>query len=202
MKNYTIIIIMILAISIASVGNVFAAPATVDYPVLLSVEYVPRKGPVFTFRVSGDLSKADLNGFVHVEDGADFELYCMQVDEETVKCTAPKVVQDVNVVVYLGEYIFWAYVPPARFSTPSSSSSMEYCYNVYDWMLDYSGDWMSFGTYCQDNLAEYGDWIYWYNPGWDDYYDYEFLPGTPECLFIIVEDAYYYPICPENEFPV
>ncbi len=100
-----------------------------------------------------------------------------------------KKVQDVNVVLYLGENVYWTYVPPAH----------QYCYNVYDWTLAEDIEWMSFGTHCQNTPADYGDWIYWYNPGWEDYYDYIFLPGTPDCLFTINEDAFYYPYCPEEE---
>jgi hypothetical protein len=193
MKKYLFTILVLLTMLFTSVGVAFAAPVGSGYPALLGVEYVPRSGPVFTFGVNGKLSKANLKGYVHVDGSADFGLHCTQVDEATVRCTTSKKVQDVNVVVHLGEFVFWAYVPPAYV--------VQYCYNIYDWTLDESNDWMSFGTHCQNTPAEYGDNINWYNPGWEGYYDYEFLPGTPECIYTINEDAYYYPYCPEDDFP-
>ena len=44
-------------------------------------------GPKFTFHVSGEFSKDELNsGYVTVQGGETYPLYCAQVDAETVIC--------------------------------------------------------------------------------------------------------------------
>jgi hypothetical protein len=115
-----------------------------------------------------------------VEGGGDYDLYCSQVDDETVRCTASKKVYG-KVVVMFGGSTFWTSV--TEYTGPSN-----YCYNVYDY--DTSFTWKNYGTHCQENPAEYGDTVPWYNPDWDEYYDAEFLPEYG-CAGI-VEDAYYY----------
>jgi len=186
MKKYLITILVLLSMLVIQVGTVAAAPAASGVVTLISVEYVPKKGPVFTFSVSGNFSKSDLKGSLHVEGGADYDLHCTQVDESTVKCNASQKVAGINVSVTWGGSTFWAYVPEAP-------PPAQYCYNVYDYDLDYV--WQSYGTHCQDTPAQYGDQIPWYNPDWDDSYDAIFLPEGPSCSGI-VEDAYYYPyIC-------
>lgn len=185
MKKQIVAVLVALAMMFTSAGVVFAAPNTAGYPTLQSVIYVPVKGPVFTFSVSGKLSKADLKGYVHVNGGADFDLYCVQVDEGTVKCSAPKAVEDVNVVVHLGIYVFWTYVPPARLPSPS-----EYCYSVWDY--DEFGVWHDFGPYCQSSPAGYGDTVTLdVNPYFPGSWVYVFMPEGLPCVDI-VGDAYYF----------
>jgi hypothetical protein len=72
------------------VGTVAAAPLAAGTATLVGVEYVPGKGPVFTFSVSGKLSKADLKGSLQVEGGANYDLHYTKVDDSTVTCTASK----------------------------------------------------------------------------------------------------------------
>ncbi len=193
MKKYPVTILVLLSMLVIHVGVVSAAPAASGTITLVGVEYVPGKGPVFTFNVSGNFSKGKLKGTLHVEGGADYDLHCTQVDEDTVKCNASQKVAGANVSVTWGGSTFWAYVPEAP------PASTEYCYSVYDW--NFPGpyvEWVNFGTYCQDTPATYGDVITWYNPGWNDTFDYEFLPESPnpQCSFHHSGDAYYYPLCP------
>lgn len=183
MKKYLITILVLLSMLIIQVGAVAAAapmaPGTIT---LVSVGH-GFKGPIFTFSVSGDFSKKELKGTVYVQGGADYGLHCGQVDDTKVTCTTSDKVSDVNVTVTFGGSTFWTYVPGAP------TEPTQYCYNVYDYGLDYV--WQSYGTHCQDDPAQYGDEIPWYNPVWDDYYDAIFLPEGPFCSGI-VEDAYYY----------
>ena len=72
--------------SLMLIGTAAAVPQGAGTATLVSVQYVPGKGPVFTFSVSGKFSKANLKGSLHVKGGADYDLYCTQVDKSTVKC--------------------------------------------------------------------------------------------------------------------
>ena len=184
MKKYLVAILVVLTMLVAQVGIVAAAPMADGIVTFAGVQYVAGKGPVFTFKVSGKFSKAQLKGSLHVENGADFTLHCTQVDAKTVTCNVSQKVSGVNAVVTWGGATFWVYVPEA----PTVQS--EYCYNVYDYDLDYV--WQSYGTHCQGVPAQFGDMIPWYNPDWDDYYDAIFYWEGPICSGI-VEDAYYYP---------
>src|SRR5262245_11669622 len=74
MKNYILIILVVIAMLGMQVGTAAAASSSIT---LISVEH-GYQGPVFTFRVSGEFSKAELKGFLHVENGADYDLYCKQ----------------------------------------------------------------------------------------------------------------------------
>jgi len=182
MKKYLVTILVLFSMLLTQVGIAAAAPSADGTATLVSVEH-GLKGPVFTFSVSGKFSKTELKGFLQVQGGDDYSLYCTQVDESTVKCTTSDKVSGVNVVLSWGGGTFWAFVPEA----PPAA----YCYNVYDY--DRTITWKIYGTYCQDYRAEYGDTIPWYNPDWDDYFDAVFLPE--HICAGIVEDAYYYPFC-------
>ena len=72
------------------IGTVSAAPLASGTATLVGVDYIPGKSPVFTFSVNGHFSNSELNGSLHVEGGRDFALHCLQIDANTVKCTAPK----------------------------------------------------------------------------------------------------------------
>ncbi len=198
MKKLIVVMIVVLSMLVMFVGTVSAAPFTSGTATLISVDYIPGKGPVFTFQVSGHFSNADLKGALHVEGGADFDLYCTQVDSSTVKCTVSKNAAGKRVSLSWGGSTFWTSVPNA----PAES-----CYNVYDW--NYTGDpfgpftnWVNYGTVCQERPAKYGDSINWYNPVWGHNYDYDYLPQSPNdpsCTTAPVSgDAYYYPYCPPS----
>lgn len=176
---YTILFLLALLVSL--VGTAAAAPLESGTAVLVGVEYVPSKGPVFTFSVNGKFSKSELKGKLSVQNGSNYGLYCTQVDEDTVTCNTSKEVSGVNVTFSWGGSTFWTYVPPAQ-----------YCYTVYDYNPDFV--WQSYGTHCQVTPAQYGDEIPWYNPDWNDEYDAVYSPMGPYCSGIH-EDAYYYPWC-------
>ncbi|WKZ48195.1 MAG: hypothetical protein QY306_02365 [Anaerolineales bacterium] len=171
-----------------SSGVVSAAPSAASAPTLISAEAI-KPGTVFLFQVSGKLAKSQLNGSVHVVNGEDYDLYCSQVDAETVRCTTPRMVQG-NVVVTFNGFLFWTFV------RPRSSEPTEYCYGVYDWDVETATSWAYVGDNCQSDPATYGDVIQYYNPDWDDTYDYEFMPSSPACSFTRPGDAYYYNDCP------
>ena len=186
MKKLFLTTLFLLSFLVSLVGSAAAAPLSSGSITLLSVEYVPGKGPVFTFSVSGHFSKSDLKGFVHVENGEDYDLSCTQVDETTVKCGVSKKVAGTSVALTWGGSTFWTSVPNAP----------EYCYNVYDWDFGTPpSEWVNYGTYCQETQAQYGDFIIWDNPSWD-IWPYEFLPESPDsCPFYHPGDAYYFPAC-------
>jgi hypothetical protein len=144
--------------------------------------YVEGKGPVFTFEVSGDFSKEELNGALYVEGGDYFPLYCLQIDSVTVKCIVSKKAAGQHVTLAWGGFKFSASVPPAP----------EYCYSVYDYDLSFM--WKSYGENCQEKPAQYGDVLPWYNPDWSDELDHIFLPELA-CVGLY-GDAYYLGMCP------
>lgn len=189
MKKYLFIILVVMALLGMQVGTAAAASASIT---LISVEH-GYQGPVFTFRVNGEFSKAELKGFLHVENGADYALYCKQVDETTVKCTTSDKVSGVDVVVTWGGSTFWASVPEAP---------PVYCYDLYDWNPPPAPfTWMNYGPYCQNSPATYGDILFWYNPAWEDTYPYIFLPESPTaewCASNRSGDAYYFIFCPPS----
>ena len=182
MKKHLFTILLLFSMLSMQVGIAAAAPLASGTATLISAENGD-KGPVFTFSVSGKFSRASLNGSAQVLGGAEYDLYCKQVDDDTVTCTTSKKVSGVNVALSWGGFIFWTYVPEAP---------THYCYNVYDYNLDFT--WQSYGTFCQDTPALYGSQIPWYNPDYDDEYDAVFMPAGPSCSGID-EDAYYYPWC-------
>jgi hypothetical protein len=193
MKKHLIIILLVLSMLAMLTGTVAAAPFAAGTVTLVSVVYVPGKGPVFTFEVNGKFTNADLKGSLHVEGGEDFDLHCEQVDSTTVKCTASKKAAGMNVTLTWGGVTYWASVPDAP--TPSS----QFCYSIYDWEFteELPTSWVEYGVYCQDTPAEYGDTIEWDNPVWGLSL-YEFLPEIPDadwCSFYHLEDAYYYHNC-------
>lgn len=191
MKKYLITILVLLSMLIVQVGTVVAAPMASGTIALVSVQYVPGKGPVFTFSVTGKFSRAELKGSLHAEGGADYGLHCTQVDKSTVKCSTSAKVSGVNAVLSWGGSTFWTFVPEAP---------AQFCYSVYDWNTPSPFvEWVNYGTHCQETPAHYGDTITWYNPGWDDTFHYEFLPESPDsdvCSFNHPDEAYYYPNCP------
>jgi hypothetical protein len=185
MKKYAISILLVLSMALMLVGTAAAAPQAAGSAKLVSVQYVPGKGPVFTFKVKGKFSKSELNGSLHVEGGSNYSLSCTQVDENTVKCSTSAKVAGVKVSLTWGGSTFWATVPEAPI----------FCYGIYDWTSTRDA-WMLYGSHCQETHAEYGDSFTWDNPQWGES-PYIFLPGSLVCPFYQPGDAYYYPGCPE-----
>ncbi len=189
-----------------SSGVVSAAPSADSAPTLISAE-AGATGTVFLFHVSGKFAKSQLNGSVHVVNGEDYDLYCSQVDAETVRCTTSRRTLG-NVVVTFNGFLFWTFVRPRASVNPVSSTvpseppsePTEYCYGVYDWYVDAlnSWSWSYFGDNCQSDPANYGDVIQYLNPEWNETYDYEFMPSSPACFFTRPGAAYYYNACPDD----
>ena len=188
MKQRLEIILVVLSLLVALVG-VAAAPMAAGTIRLAGVQYVPQKGPVFTFQVTGKFPRSALKGTLKVQGGGSYTLHCTQVDETTVKCTGPQKVGAVNASVTFGGSTFWVFVPGAP------QEPEQYCYNIYDWDIDdVFADWKGYGTHCQITPAEYGELINWYNPDYEEAFDYEFMPEGPACSGII-ENAYYFQWC-------
>lgn len=185
MKKYLITILVLLSMLVVQVGIVAAAPLAAGTATLVSVQYVPGKGPVFTFNVTGEFSKSELKGTLHVEGGADYALHCTQVDDTTVKCSTSAKVSGVNVSFTWGGSTFWTNVPEAPV----------FCYGIYDWNYPVEDAWQLYGTHCQDTRADYGDFFFWDNPDYGSS-PYVFLPESLVCPFYQPGDGYYFPGCP------
>src|SRR6266700_2215534 len=124
MKKHLIVIVVVFAMLAMFTGTAAAAPLTSGSVTLVSVIFVPGKGPVFTFHVSGHYSKEDLKGAVQVLGGKDFSLYCVQVDSDTVTCTVSKAAANHDVVVTWGG---------TTFSTHTPADPHLNCYGIWDW---------------------------------------------------------------------
>ncbi|MBL8101357.1 MAG: hypothetical protein JNM02_02390 [Anaerolineales bacterium] len=173
-------------------GTVSAAPQADGLITLVEVRNDRYGSVIFVFNVSGEFARHKLNGTVDVQgEDAKYGLHCSLVSDDTIQCTTSKKTGGRNVIVYLAGFVFWAFVPEV--SGPAGPS--QYCYNVYDvWFDEQNEDvyWYPFTTHCQETPANYGDVENIYNPDYQDYYDYEFLPSSPGCFDPVVEDAYYY----------
>lgn len=184
MKQRFSIVLVVLSLLVALVG-VAAAPMAGRSVRLVGVQFVPQKGPVFTFEVSGNFSRSALKGTVHVQGGGNYPLYCTKVDDTTVKCNTSQKVGAENVSVTFGGSTFWTYVPGAP-------APVEYCYFIYDMDTEYV--WKTYGGHCQDKPVKYHDMVTYYNADWGFEEEVYFLPEGPICSGI-TGDAYYYPLC-------
>lgn len=175
MKRFIATIMILVALLALTPGVAFAGSA---------LELVEVRnddgGPTFVFHVTGEFSRSDLeNGFVRVEGGDTYPLYCQQVDETTVLCHTTLKVSGMNVVIGFGGSVFWHKVPDHR-----SSSESVYCYNVYDEPIEGQPDaWIFQGQNCQESQASQGDSIYFYSPYWDSSYTYYFEESGLEWYF-------------------
>lgn len=150
-------------------------------------------GPTFTFRVIGDFSDDELaGGFVQVQGGDDFPLYCAQTAPDTVVCHTSKKTGGHNVVVGFGGARFWTDVPepgPGRM----------FCYSAWDWW-DFTGfQWTDFGPICQDEPAQLFDEGYYdLNgvPQWVVFYDIDVSGNCSPDPVPYDGPAYYFPACP------
>lgn len=188
MKKFVLSVFLLLALLASTTGTVFAGSALE----LIEVRN-DDGGPTFVFRVTGEFSREELeSGFVQVDGGEAFPLYCAQVDAETVVCHTSKKVSGQNVVVGFGGIRAWDKVPD--YSKP------QYCYNIYNWNVDNFDDptgWASYGVNCQDEPANEYDYLYFEpeNPWFST--DYWFFPGTGgACGWADPGEGYYYPFCP------
>jgi hypothetical protein len=107
MKRLFFASIVLTALLSMTVGTAFAGSALE----LVSVQN-NGGGPTFTFRVNGEFSPDELSGgFVQVEGGEVFQLYCAQTAPDTVVCHTSKKVGGHDVVIGFGGARFWEYVP-------------------------------------------------------------------------------------------
>lgn len=172
-----------------------AAPRAAGAVTLIGAGYVEGKGVVFTFHITGNVSKSDLKGSVHVDGGGNYGLDCVKVDSETVKCTAPKAVAGHNVSVTWGGSTFWTYV--------HGIPDPKHCYSVWDWWEFTGNEWTDFGPYCLDEAANPGDIIIYEVPdpagsfeSWAEFYNVDVTDFCPSPV-PYNGPAFYYPSCPE-----
>lgn len=162
MKRLLFSTVILLTLLVLPTGTVFAGSA---------IELIEVRndygGVTFIFRVTGEFSKDELaSGFVQVEGGDDYPLYCSQQDAETVVCHTSKKAGANSVVVGFGGARFWTDVPEAI---------TEICYSVWDWDLPSPSDyWQYQGDHCQPQRANDGDAILFYSPYWENTYTYYF----------------------------
>ena len=190
MKHRFSSVLIVLSLLLALVG-VAAAPKAAGNATLIGAGYVEGKGVVFTFHITGKVSKSDMKGSVHVDGGGNYGLDCVKVDSETVKCTAPKAVAGNNVTVTWGGSVFSTYVQEIP-------SSHQYCYGIWDYWGYTDWEWESMGTHCQDAPAQDGDEIDYTVPDPDGSFtaSVEFFKDPSECEDLPNHGpAYYYDEC-------
>lgn len=121
MKRLFLTILMLIALLSMTISAVFADSALE----LVSVQN-NGGGPTFTFRVNGEFSADELaGGFVQVEGGGIFLLYCAKTAPDTVVCHTSKKVGGHDVVIGFGGARFWTDVPEVFIHTASV------CYPAY-----------------------------------------------------------------------
>lgn len=127
-------------------------------------------GPTFIFRVVGEFSRSELDaGFVSVNNGDDYPLYCAQVGADMVVCHTSKKVGGQDMVVGFGGARFWVSVPEQVICSP-----------VYDYSYPDADSWQLQGNYCTADVEEDSQVISYYSPYWGSYYNYYYYPGGVE----------------------
>ncbi len=107
-------IVFVLLSLLAMLTSVAAAPMTATAIALVEVRNDLRGSVVFVFSVDGRFTKSELKGVVQVQgEDANYDLYCSQVDDVTVRCVTSKKTGGKNVVVFFGGSVFWTRVPNA-----------------------------------------------------------------------------------------
>lgn len=194
MKKVIFTALLLLSLLLGRVNTVFALDGLI---LLEETRNDPGGGVIFVFSFTGEFPKSYFTGFVTVGDGR-YPIHCNVVDEGRVQCTASRALAGRNVVVHLGEFIFYTFVPEGGFRP--SQNATTYCYNVYDvYFIEHEerNAWLPFDVHCQDIPAENGDLLEdFYNPDYMDFYDYEFMDQSPSCFDPVTEEAYYAPGCP------
>jgi hypothetical protein len=175
-------------------GTVSAAPHAGGLITLVDVRNDANGNVIFVFNVSGDFAKPRMNGSVQVQgEDANYGMHCSSVSEGTVHCTTSRKAGGRNVVVYLEGFVFWAFVP-ARGFVPGNAGSTEYCYGLYDIVIDFDreeANWQETSSHCQDVPANVGDEL---EAG---EFLYEFLNGSPSfCWVSPLETEGYFNQCP------
>ena len=149
----------------------------------------PGGGVIFVFSFTGEFPDSYFKGFVTVGDEK-YPIDCNVVGDGLVQCTTSRATAGKNVVVFLGEFVFWTFVPEGGF-LPGPT---QYCYDVYDALYDENEEshfWTVIDQHCQDAPANYGDTI-----DIGSFYLFEFMAGSPSCFDPVIGDAYY-GMCPQ-----
>jgi len=194
MKKLIFTGLLLLSLLAGTVKTVFALDGLIF---LEETRNDPGGGVIFVFSFSGEFSDSYFKGFVTVGDEK-YPIDCNVVAEGLVQCTTSRAVAGRNVVVQVGEFIFYTFVPEGGFQR--STGTTTYCYNVYDVYFiedEERNVWLPFDVHCQDVLAVNGDLLEnFYNPDYMDFIDYEFMEQSPSCFDPVTEEAYYAPGCP------
>jgi hypothetical protein len=189
MKKFFFTTLMLTALLAATFGTAFAGSALE----LLGVSH-NSGGISFTFRVNGEFSADELaSGFVQVQGGDDFPLYCSQTAPDEVVCHTSKKVAGKDVVVGFGGARFWTDVPAEWVGIPTCGEGVGYWWPVYgsnNLSPAIPTDWQQWDWACTDTenpVERYG----YYIPGdpnkWGIYYEFDAgsnpFPGDLGLLF-------------------
>ena len=174
MKKLLFTALMLTALLAATVGTAFAGSALE----LVGVSH-NSGGISFTFRVNGEFSQSELqSGFVQVQGGDDFPLYCSQTAADEVVCHTSKKVAGHDIVVGFGGARFWTDVPEEWAPPATCGEGYGYWYPAYDVAGPFSPpgttEWSYFGDACTDNPATEAQRIRLYNPEWQGTFTYEY----------------------------
>ncbi len=173
MKKLFFTALVLTALLTVTVGTAFAGSA------LELIQVRNDEGvPTFVFQVTGEFSQEELqNGFVSVQGGEDFPLFCAQQDADTVVCHTSKPVAGHDIVVGFGGARFWTNVPE-YVAPPTCDDGWGYWYAAYDWPGPFSPpgttEWSYFADVCLDDLAYEGQRIVAYNPEYASAWPYDF----------------------------
>lgn len=146
---------------------------------LLEVRNDADGGVIFVFHVEGKFTRSELEGWVDVQGGDSYKIYCNQVSADTVQCSTSRKTGDHNVMLTFGGATFWDKVPEKISSGSSGCSGLTY--HAYDWndyFLSDSTYWNSFFDFCSDTVPNDGDilssneWSKLWNE--TTYYDYKY----------------------------
>ena len=199
MKKIATTLLVLVAMLSLTVGSALALDGLIT---LVETRNDWGGGVIFVLEFSGNFPDNYFTGYVTEGDNR-YPIHCNVVSENVVQCTVSRAVAGKNVVLHLGEFIFWTFVPEAVPPKETASAApSQYCYNVYDTYfyedseLGYYILWEAFAVHCQDAPANFGDVLQDFpNPDYNGVFDYEFLPESPSFVCAdnsITENAYFW----------
>lgn len=187
MKKALITLVIILSLLVLTTGTVFAAPLADDgYLELLEVRNDVNGGVIFIFNVVGEFSQSDFAGsFLTFGDDNRLPVGC-NLEDSILKCTTSRAAGGQYVILNIGGFIFWTYVPDRQEEAPDTipDTIIEYCYPVLD--LNEGDEWEQFDTHCQDTPANYGDTLIYFSE-----VIFKFMSDSPICTASRSGDAFY-----------
>lgn len=188
-KHLLLFVLLALILSVAWVSSAHAADQDVT---LAGREFFPGKGLVFYFHVDPGFDVDGAAKYVII-DGVRYDLTCRLREDGLLACLAdaPRSVIGKDVEVHFGPYTFDTVVPEAHIPPGTTS----YCYPVYDYGPDVI-PWGKIGKYCQDEPASEFDAIDFYNPNYNDTFEYLFVLDGSTCGAPDFGPGYYY--CSED----